>query len=396
MSRSFDVCATLESPAPAGRVDRESRLAALVLALALPADTVLYLLLPMFAPQFGVSLAEAGLLLAANRIIRIVGYGYVARFYAQRGDRLTGLLAVLAAAICAVGYATLSGFWALLPLRLLWGLSFAALNLSTQALATADPVGSARRSGRSRAFTALGPVIALPLGAVMAYAWGPRPVFWILAIAALAVLLVARGLPERQHPLPAKRRGLKLPNSLDAWSFLEGLTLDGLFIIGLSYLGSDLLPGGAVMMAGVLLAVRYLGEIVLSPIGGRLADRFGAEKLLVVLSLMTSVTLIGFGAGWLWSCAAAIVVLRALQLPLLPPIIAHRTPGPERVQALVTRSVWRDIGAGAGPVLAGLLLPIVPSFWIYSMPAVLLAGAAVACVRAPANASKTVAAPSEP
>jgi len=396
MSRALDVPTALENPAPAGRVDRDSRLAALALALALPADTVLYLLLPMFAPQFGVSLAEAGLLLAANRIIRIVGYGYVARFYARRGDRLTGLLAVLAAAICAAGYATLSGFWALLPLRLLWGLSFAALNLSTQALATADPVGSARRSGRSRAFTALGPVIALPLGAVMAYAWGPRPVFWILAIAALAGLLVARGLPERQHPLPAKRRGLKLPNSLDAWSFLEGLTLDGLFIIGLSYLGSDLLPGGAVMMAGVLLAVRYLGEIVLSPIGGRLADRFGAEKLLVVLSLMTSVTLIGFGAGWLWSCAAAIVVLRALQLPLLPPIVAHRTPGPERVQALVTRSVWRDIGAGTGPVLAGLLLPIVPSFWIYSVPAVLLAGAAVACVRAPANASKTVAAPSEP
>ncbi|WP_202988039.1 MFS transporter, partial [Pseudomonas typographi] len=368
---------------PTPTVDRHSRLAALALALALPADTVLYLLLPMYAEQFGVTLAEAGMLLAANRLVRIAGYGFVARFYAVRGDRPTCTLAVVAAAICGLGYATLSGFWALLPLRLLWGLAFAALNLSTQALATADAVGAAQRSGRSRAFSALGPVIALPLAALLAYHYGPRTIFWVLCIPALLGLTVTRGLPSLRHPVPM-RRGLKLPNSLDVWSFLEGLTLDGLFIIGLSYLGSDLLPGGAVMIAGVILAVRYLGEILLSPVGGRLAERFGAERLLVSLSLVTSVALIGFGAGWLWSCAAAIVVLRALQLPLLAPIVAHRTPGPERVHALASRSVWRDIGAGAGPLLAGVLLPVLSPFWLFSVPALLLAAAAIACGRRPA------------
>ena len=136
----------------------------MALGLSLPADVVLYLLLPMYADQFGVTLAEAGMLLAANRLVRIAGYGFVARFYARNGDRPTCTLAVVAAAVCALGYTTLSGFWALLPLRLMWGLCFAALNLSTQALATADPVGAARRNGRSRAFIAMGPVLALPLG----------------------------------------------------------------------------------------------------------------------------------------------------------------------------------------------------------------------------------------
>jgi len=377
----------MSAPKSPRTVDRDSRLAALALALALPGDTVLYLLLPMYADQFGVTLAEAGLLLAANRLIRIAGYGFVARFYARHGDRPTCMLAVAAAAVCALGYGTLSGLWALLPLRLLWGLAFAALNLSTQALATAEPVGAARRSGRSRAYTALGPVIALPLAALLAYAWGPRPVFWLLAATALPGLAVTRRLPAQAQPAPARRRGLKLPNSLDVWSFLEGLTLDGLFVIGLSYLGRDLLPDHAVMIAGVLLAVRYLGEILLSPAGGRLAERFGAERLLVVLSLATSAALAGFGGGWLWSCAAAIVVLRSLQLPLLAPIVAHRTPGPERVHALASRSVWRDIGAGAGPLLAGVLLPLLPPLWLYGLPALLLAGAAVACVR-PAAAGR--------
>jgi len=157
----------------------------MALGLSLPADVVLYLLLPMYASQFGVTLAEAGMLLAANRLVRIAGYGFVARFYARNGDRLTCTIAVVAAAVCGLGYATLSGFWALLPLRLMWGLCFAALNLSTQALATADPVGAARRNGRSRAFIAVGPVLALPLGALLAHWTGPRAIFGILAVFSL-------------------------------------------------------------------------------------------------------------------------------------------------------------------------------------------------------------------
>jgi MFS family permease len=370
----------------------------LSLALALPGDTVLYLLLPMYADAFGVSLAEVGLLLAANRLVRIAGYGYVARFYARRGDQATCTLAVIAAAVCAAGYGLLSGLWALLPLRLLWGLSFAALNLSTQALATAEPTGAARRSGRSRALTALGPVIALPVAALAAYAYGPRPIFGVLAVVALLGLAMTRRLSaHRASAQPvSRRRGITMPNSLDVWSFLEGFTLDGLFIIGLSYLARDLLPGGGVMVAGALLATRYLGEILLSPAGGSLAERFGAERMLVALSLVTSAALIGFGSGWLWACAGAIVVLRSLQLPLLAPIVVQRTPGPARVQALANRAVWRDIGAGTGPVAAGLLLPYVSTFWLYSVPAALLAVAALACVRESGGDARAESAKSAP
>jgi DHA1 family inner membrane transport protein len=374
------------TPAPSA-IDLNSRHAAIALGLSLPADVVLYLLLPMYADQFGVTLAEAGMLLAANRLVRIAGYRWAARFYARNGDRPTCTIAVVAAAVCGVGYATLSGFWALLPLRLMWGLCFAALNLSTQALATADPVGAARRNGRSRAFIAMGPVLALPLGALMAHWVGPRAIFGILAVFSLLAVFAARRLPSAPPRTEKPTRRFQWPNSLDGWSFMEGLALDGLFIVGLSYLGKDLLPGGAVIVAGLLMALRYLAEIFLSPVGGHLADRFGAERLLVSLSLVTSVALVGFGLGWLWSCAALIVVLRALQLPLLSPIVARRTPGPERVQALAARSVWRDIGAGAGPLIAGLLLPVASPPWLYGIAAVLLAIMALACGRNPSPQS---------
>jgi len=382
---SASVASESPSPSPAqspSPTDLAARHSAIALAVTLPSDTCLYLLLPMFASQFGVSLFEVGVLLAANRLVRIMGYGFVARFYARRGDRPTDTLAVIAAACASLGYATLSGVWLLLPFRLLWGLSFAALNLSTLAMATAEPQGAARRNGRSRAIIALGPTLALPAGAFLAEQLdlGPRAIFFVLTAVALVGLLATRHLPAAPHPVLPQRK-LQLPGSLDVWSFLEGFTLDGLFVVGLAYLGKDLLPGGAVMAAALLMALRYFSEIVLSPIGGHMAERFGAERLLVSLSLLTTVTLVGFGAGWIFSGAAVIVVLRALQLPLIAPIVVKRTPGPGRVQALATRAVWRDIGAGTGPMVAGLLLPIVPSFWIYAVSAGLLAVAAVACVR---------------
>ena len=97
--------------------------------------------------------------------------------------------------------------------------------------------------------------------------------------------------------------------------------------------------------------------------------------------MLTSAALVGFGFGWLWTCALVIVILRALLLPLLPALVAPRTPGPGRIQALATRSVWRDMGAGMGPVLAGLLLPVAPAEWIYGVCALLLSCAAIACLR---------------
>lgn len=380
MSASASLVGSPSSPPPSP-ADLNARYSAATLALTLPGDTLLYLLLPMFAAQFGVSVAEAGVLLAANRLVRIAGYSWVARFYARRGDRPTDLLAVGASTVAALGYATLSGLWLLLPMRLLWGLAFAALNLSTQAMATADLQGASRRNGRSRAIIALGPTIALPLGALLAEAWGPRVIFFVLTVVALAGFWTARRLPADPHPLATTRRRITLPTSLDFWSFLEGFTLDGLFVIGLAYLGKNLMPQGAVLVAGLLMALRYFCEILLAPLGGHMAERFGAERLLVTLSLATTVMLVAFGAGWIWSGAAIIIVLRALQLPLIPPIVVKRTPGPERVQALATRAVWRDIGAGTGPMVAGLLLPILPSFWIYTISAACLALSALACVR---------------
>src|SRR5260363_351901 len=51
---------------------------------------------------FGATLAQAGLLLAANRLIRLLGYGWIAKLYMRKGSRLTCGLAVTAASLCTL------------------------------------------------------------------------------------------------------------------------------------------------------------------------------------------------------------------------------------------------------------------------------------------------------
>lgn len=362
--------------------DTTSRRAALTLALCLPSDVLLYLLLPMESQAFGITLAQAGVLLAANRLVRIFGYRHVLNFYARNGDRLTCMIAAGAATVCALGNSMLSGFAALLGLRLIWGLCFAALNLSTQVLATSEPAGAARRAGRSRAVIALGPMLALPLGGWLTLWAGPRPIFMILAGCCLAGLWVARGLPTAGHDLHSTGRRFKWPDSVAVWSFIEGVALDGLFIFGLSIQAQKILGGDAVLIAGGLMALRYASEMLLSPLGGRAAQRFGATSMLLLFSFLSALALTAFGSYWVIVGAAAVLVLRALQLPLVTTLVAERNPGSMRVSALASNAVWRDVGAGLGPLLAGLLLPVASAPWVFGLAGAAIAVSAVFCWRA--------------
>jgi MFS family permease len=354
--------------------DRASLYAALTLALTLPGDTLLYLLLPIYAATFGVSLPEAGLLLAANRLVRIAGYGWVSRFYASRGARAACIVAACGAILATLSYATVSGLWLLIVARLLWGLSFAAMNIANQALPTSVVEGSAQRNGRSRAIIAMGPTVGLVGGAFLAQAYGPRAVFFILLVVALAAPFVASRIPARQETAMKGGPRFERPGPLSLWSFAVGFTMDGLLIFGLGLLAAANYPKGAVIAAGLAMALRYAVEIGFSPLGGYLAQTFGARRMLVATSLGAAGGLALLSTeGWmLWAAAVTAIVLRAVGQPLSAPVVAEAYPGPERVPALARQATWRDIGAGTGPLAAGFLFQYASPLAIYGCGAILL------------------------
>ncbi|MCB1548413.1 MAG: hypothetical protein KDJ41_11370, partial [Hyphomicrobiaceae bacterium] len=117
---------------------------------------------------------------------------------------------------------------------------------------------------------------------------------------------------------------------------------------------------------------------------GAIADRHGARRVLVILSFMTAAALALLSASGLllWLAAAAAIIFRAMAQPLVPPVVAAAFPGPARVPALARQATWRDIGAGTGPLVAGIAFPLLPTFAIYGGAALMVVAVTVVLARA--------------
>ena len=210
-----------------------------VLSLSLFGDALLYVILPVHADAFGVSLAMVGFLLAVNRIIRTFAYGIIVEIAARIGLKKLCLIAATTAVASTLGYTILDGaFWLSLS-RALWGLSYAALLLITLSYAAVNPSKTGTRIGLSRSVEQIGPLLAMTAGAWLATIVGPKTVFGYLAVGSSLSIVMAFFLFEKAQPnsikRPAKRdRLFPKPDSLDAMIFWMGAGIDGVFTLSIS------------------------------------------------------------------------------------------------------------------------------------------------------------------
>ncbi|WP_300000011.1 MFS transporter [uncultured Cedecea sp.] len=327
---------------------------AIILACCGPGDTLLYIILPMFHDFFSVSLAEAGILLAANRIIRIFGYSYVVRLYNRWGDRLVCQLSSIGTLLCCLGYICLKGFALLLVIRIIWGLSFAGMNLSTQATATSDRHARSKVAGASRSLISSGQMLLLPVCSIIVWSYGIKQAYFVLALISLVAFSLSFFVKPTQYQSFAKKKNVSLPSTISVWSFAEGVVIDGLFIFSLAAVFRYTDNTHAVISACLIMSSRYAFEVFFSPLGGHLALRFGARRMLTVFSGMTCLFLILYGYEWIYIAPVAILILRAIQLPLVPVVVADGTSDEQRITELANNAIWRDIGAGLGPIIAGI------------------------------------------
>ena len=152
-----------------------------VLSFSLLGDALLYVVLPVNAEAFGVSMAMVGLLLSINRIVRTFTYGMVVRFALRIGLRNTAIIGSVTALLSTLGYALFEGGGALFMSRILWGLSYAALLLVTLSYASINPAATGTRIGISRSVEQVGPLFATIGGAALAGMVGPTSVFYYMA-----------------------------------------------------------------------------------------------------------------------------------------------------------------------------------------------------------------------
>jgi predicted MFS family arabinose efflux permease len=136
----------------------------------------------------------------------------------------------------------------------------------------------------------------MALGTLFAAYVGPQTIFiYVGFLSALGIFLAffLRELDEIETPVSqhSKKFSIPKPTSIDGLIFWMGFGIDGVFTITIALMWVQYSsPETAIIIGGLILAVRRISEMIVAPLAGRISDHFGAT--LPLLSML--------GSLWCW------------------------------------------------------------------------------------------------
>ena len=140
-----------------------------------------------------------GVLLSLNRWIRLLANSGVAHLGERIGPHALMIAAALGSAVSTTVYGLIDDPTAQILARILWGISYASLNLATLAYAVSDRANAGKRVGASRAAIGLVQALSLVGGAWIVLELGAHSVFLIYGAVTLIALGAATELMEDEH-----------------------------------------------------------------------------------------------------------------------------------------------------------------------------------------------------
>jgi MFS family permease len=381
----------------------------LAVAGTLPGDSLLYAVLPIVWSELGLELWMVGVLLSANRLVRLVTNPIAGWCVERTGMRGPFLVAVFASVGTTAAYGLGSGFALLLLARVLWGVCWSFLRLGgfLAALGSADATNRGYYLGFYGGVARVGTLFAVLLGGLLTDHLGFRET----ALAFAAITLAAGLLMLRERPPSAARvppraatddesGGAPLLDTArersQRWAvyaaiFVIQASASGLVVATLGLwlaerFGDEVRLGtlvlGIATLNGMLLAARFFIDASWAPFAGHLSDRHGRRGLLLVSGLTTAVGLLGLTAVTSLIGTAAVALLFFVGSTALRVSIdasaGDLAPAPIRSRVMSWYASWTDLGAAVGPFVAYPLAEAVGLAWVYRAGAVclLLAGSA--------------------
>lgn len=315
-------------------VPRSLVLVSLVVALSLLGDQLLYAVLPVMHEAMGIPVTAIGLILSANRLVRLITNSVSGYVIDRFGRRWPFIGSLLLGGLTTITYGVLSGVWVLLIARLLWGTAWSFLRIEglSTALDVASDATRGRMMGIFQSISRLGGAMAMLVGGLLTDIIGFRLTFILFGgITCLAAIIAyiemasrdASGVapsappPPQMHPdgslsgagtaaetplLGATRRTAYWRLIVLSWcTFSTLLVIGGLVSSTLGYMlqqrfGMSTTIGsvtiGMASLTGILLGDRGFLDLAAAPLAGSLSDRWGRQRL-VLLTLPASVVLVG-------------------------------------------------------------------------------------------------------
>lgn len=385
------------------------------MALSLTGDLTMYAVLASQIDVVGIGLGVVGLLLGANRMIRIPGNLVAGALYDRSRRRPLFLIGLCLGIVSTLSYGLVRGFWPLLFGRVLWGIAWSLINVGgyTMILDRSAAADRGRMTGLYQMAFMLGLAISPILGGALTDTLGFRAAVRICALVSGVGLVVAlAALPETRsrgvgdsNPAWGKLNGQRLLDwanrlrSIDhrmlVASYIYFATLfvsSGVLMSTLGlYLerrwGSDIAVGattiGVASLAGVMLGMRALLGIVAGPVAGALSDRLGDRWPVVrggILLGAGGFLVLAFlgGVGAVPIGVAAISLGAGSLAATLAAVVGDMAEGGRRGVTMGGLATAGDIGSAMGPPLAYALAVTLDLRWVYLFCAFVLASGLVA------------------
>ena len=251
-------------------------------AFSLLGDQTLYATLPVFFEDLGLRPIEVGIILSANRWVRMATNELAHRMTGLGRQRWMFVAAVALGALTTAVYAATPGFWLFLLARLGWGLCWSFIRhlglLSVMESVGVDRAGQS--AGRLSGIARLGSVAGLLGGALLVERLGFGPALLLLAVlSAGAVPFAWFGFaPIADRPSGVVSSGDR--NVVVAvLGLAHGMVGPGLVMATLGAVFDQRLDGdgwlSAATLTGSVLALRFVVESGAAGRLGALSDRHG-------------------------------------------------------------------------------------------------------------------------
>jgi MFS family permease len=392
-------------------VPRPVVLVSAAVALSLLGDSLLYAVLPSQAEAVGVPVGLVGVILSANRFIRLLSNPWAGRVCDHLGYARPFTAALLLGALTTAAYGLATGFWLLFFARVLWGVSWSFLRVG--GLGTVLEHATHRDRGLLMGFflgiSRLGSLVAVALGGILTDIIGYRPTLLLFAIfSALAAAISgpsSERRPRRSMDEPpvvsphSPHTPLRLPGLSSAsrsehgirrrrlWAvnvcgFSNGFVTSGLVTSTLGLLlkthyGSAISVGslsvGIASLTGLLLSSRWAIDFGLGPYLGHLSDRLGRHRVILAAFLIGTLALGVFASVAAFiplSLAAIVIFISSTALSAaLDASLGDLAPAGEQGRTIGRYTTFTDLGSACGPLLGYAF-----GVWIGFMPMYILGG----------------------
>jgi MFS family permease len=252
-------------------------------AFSLLGDQALYAVLPVYYESLGITALQVGVLLSANRWIRLVTNDWAHRLGQGSAQKWFFLLAFALGVVTTAAYTLYSTFSILLVMRLAWGLAWSFIrHLGVQAILNDVPdERTGWTMGMYNGISRAGSVAGLLGGALLVDIFGFVNGILCLALFSLVSLPLAWAGHQGYRLLESQHSG-DAPWTLLVAGFAVGIVGPGFVMSTLGavlvdYISDDGMLSAATLTGGVL-AVRYVMDSGAAPWLGSLTDTFGIRR----------------------------------------------------------------------------------------------------------------------